>query len=320
MGYQRILATLAIAPMLILAAAPSLADTADHPVLGSGNGVDHATLLTRSLVRTSKTFSDLGFTVSPLASYENGFENSTIWFADGTYLELFGVHDVELVAKSSESHAADGPEGLTWVTLDTSSITQTVAYLKARGHSLFGPEVLPEPTAWSYKLAGLESDTLPGRRLYVIEYNDDRIKVRREAKLEAWRLKETHRNSAQGLHAVWIAVRSLPEAEKIYSASGFTPGRSIALPHLKAVGREISIGGRAIILMQPAADSPASDLLKNQPATFAGYSLRVQDLSKAKLVLAENGMANMVEHAGPFGRSLLVPPAKAGGSWLELFE
>ena len=320
MRIQRSFAQFAIALSLTAASVPAQVAGPDHPVLGSGNGVDHTTLLTHSLVRTSRAFTDLGFTVSPLASYDNGFENSTIWFADGTYLELFGVHDSQAVAKGPEPHAADGPEGLTWVTIDTSSIEYTVGQLKARGHALFGPETLPSPDAWSYKLAGLEGDTLPGQRLYFIEYNRERINARRKAKQEAWRVKETHRNTAKGLAAVWVAVGNLAEAEKLYRDSGFTLGARISLPHLKAVGREIPTKDRDILLIEPAAGSPVAAMLKSRAATFVGQSVRVRSLATARSILAENELSLLAEYSGPYGRSVLIPPAKAGGAWLELFE
>lgn len=304
----------------ITTAVPTGAFAADHPVLGTGHGVDHATWLTRSLAQTSRTFADLGFNVSPVDSYDNGFENGTIYFSDGTYLELFGVHDAQAVAAGSESHAVDGPEGLTWVTIDTSSVADTVNYLEARGHELFGPESLPDPAAWSYRLAGLERDSLPGRRLYFIEYNDERRQTRRQARPETWRVRETHGNGAQGLRSVWVAVRDLAEAETAYRRNGFALGRQFDLPHLQAVAREISTGDRSIVLVQSAADSPVSHRLGSGSAAFIGASVRVQDLARARSIMMESGISDLPEYTGPYGRSLLVPPAKAGGSWLELYQ
>jgi hypothetical protein len=293
---------------------------ADGPLLGSGKGVDHATLLTHSLVRTSRTFDDLGFTVSPVDSYDFGFENGTMYFADGTYLELFGVHDPEAVGKGSEAHAVRGAEGLTWVTIDTSSVQDTTARLKKLGHQMFGPDAVPDPNAWWYKLSGFERETLPGHRVYFIEYNQKWRDARRQRRLEAWQIKETHRNGAQGLRAVWVAVRNLANAEKLYRDSGFMLGRRVELPHLNAVGREIATGERAIILVEPATASPAAAVLKARPAGFIGYSIRVRDLAKVKSILAENNLSHLATYDGPYGRSLSVPPDKAGGSWLEFFE
>jgi hypothetical protein len=296
------------------------ADAENHPVIGSGEGVDHGTLLTRSLVRTSRVFADLGFTVSPIGSYDNGFENSTVWFGDGTYLELFGVHDAQAVSEGPESHAVSGPEGLTWVTIECGSIEDTVKHLKQRGHALFGPETLPSPETWSYKLAGLEGDTLPGQRIYFIEYNHDRINAGRQSKLESWQAKETHRNTAQALAAVWIAVRSLEDAEASFRESGFTLGERVDLPHLKGVGRRIATKDREILLVQPAADSDAMQSLGSRSSAFIGYSVRVKSLATAQAVLAEGKLDSLPVYVGPHGRSVLIPPDHAGGSWLEFFE
>jgi hypothetical protein len=304
----------------LLASLSDSAVAADGTLLGSGKGVDHATLLTQSLVRTSRTFNDLGFTVSPVDSYDYGFENGTMYFADGTYLELFGVHDPETVAKGSEAHAAKGAEGLTWVTIDTSSIEDTTARLKLLGHQMFGPDTVPDPKSWWFKLSGLKRETLPGHRVYFIEYNQKWRDARRQRRLEAWQIKETHRNGAQGLRSVWVAVRNLADAEKLYRDSGFSIGRRVDLPHLHAVGREIATGERAIMLVEPAAISPAAAVVKARTAGFIGYSIRVRDLAKVRAILAENNLSHLAEYDGPYGRSLSVPPAKAGGSWLEFFE
>lgn len=313
---QRVRALIAA---LVLTSAP--AALAAHPVLGTGHGVDHGTLLTHNLVQTSRTYAELGFTIWPIGSHDDGFESSTMYFPDGTYLEIYGVRDANEVAKGTEAHAVAGPDGLTWLTMDTSSLHDAVAFLRQRGHQLDEPFAVPEGPAWRYKLAGLQKDTLPGHWIYFIEYNPAQRAARRAQRPAEWRFKETHRNGAQGLRAVWVAVRKLADAEKQYQQSGFELGRRLELPHLKAVGREVLAGSGAIILVEPAAvDSPAAAFVQATPAAFMGLSLKVAALAQTKTILAEGGLTELRDYAGPFGRSTLVPADKAGGAWLEFFE
>lgn len=294
----------------------------DETAFGSGRGVDHATVLSKSLVTLSRTYADLGFTVFPYDSYESGFESGMIYFPDLTYLELYGIHDSEAVEQGPESHAVSAPAGVTWLTLHTSSTDQTAAFLRDRGHSLFGPETIPSMRGgWLFKLTGLQGATLPGSRIYFVEYNDKLWDARRLERIEAMRAREAHRNGAQGLHAVWIAVSNLEGAAKTYEDSGFVLGDKLEMPQLRAVGRTVATGDKAILLIEPKdASSAVHSFLESRNARFMGYSIRSNSLERTKAVLAERRDVLAPEYAGRFGKSLLIPPGEAGGAWLEFFE
>ncbi|MFC3078558.1 VOC family protein [Phenylobacterium terrae] len=295
---------------------------AQSPVLGSGRGVDHVTILSKSLVRLSRTYADLGFTIYPYGSDEGGFENSVVYFPDETYLELYGIHDIAAVAKSSEPHAATAPEGLTWLTLHTSSADRTATHLRGRGHKLFGPDTIKGSTGeWSYKLTGLETDALPGAKVYFIEYNEPVLNASRQRRIDMMRARETHRNGAQGLHAVWVGVKSLADAEKAYRDAGFAVGERFALRALAASAREIRTGGRALLLVEPSTpESPVRQLLGSRTAAFIGYSVNVVELQQTRSVLTERDLPVAPDYQGRFGRSILIPPEQAGAAWLEFFE
>lgn len=300
----------------------SVAATGSELVLGSGRGVDHATLLSKSLINVSRTYADLGFTIYPYGRDEGGFESSILYFPDGTYIDLFGIHNTSLVEAGAEAHAADAPEGLTWLTLHTSSTAHTAAHLRKQGHELFGPEVIPGADGeWFFKLTGLEKNTLPGQRIYFVEYNEQLLEARREQKIGAVRARETHRNGALGLQSVWLAVKDLDEAERAYRGSGFETGRNYNFDQLAAIGREIRTGQRAILLIEPvSADSPVQRLLGSRDAAFVGYSIKADSLEKTRAVLSEREQPLAKDYDGLYGKSLMIPSSEAGGAWLEFFE
>lgn len=293
-----------------------------HPLLGSGNGIDHATVLTRNLSSTSSVYTDsLGFTVTPYSKYENGFENSVVYFADTgkTYLELWGVHDPEAAAKTEQASVLSERDGLMWLTLHVGSTDATAAYLRARGHELFGPDNIGEDP-WFYRLTGLERSTIPGRRIYFIEYNEPYY-ASKPKNPEKNRLRQTHANTAESLRSVWIAVKDIDAAVAAYQGIGFSVKRGIELPHLKAKAQELEVGGGTILLVHSeVADSPVSAFLGTHGDRMMGASIKVANLATAQSFLAGNAKLSLTVYPGVYGRSILVPAERAGGTWLEFFE
>lgn len=291
-----------------------------HPLLGSGHGIDHATLLTRDLKTTSTVYADeLGFTITPYEKYENGFENAVAYFEGNTYLELWGVHDAALAAKSSEASVLEEPDGLAWLILHVGSTDATAAWLRARGHTLFGPDNIGEDP-WLYRLAGLERSTIPGRRIFFIEYNEPYY-ASRPKNPEKSRLRETHANTAKSLRSAWIGVKDIEAAVAAYEGIGFRVTRELALPHLQAQARELAAGEGTILLVH--SDDPASPVnaaLGTRADRMLGVSIQVASLDAARASITRKAQGASEDYAGPYGRSLLVPAARAGGTWLEFFE
>lgn len=293
-----------------------------HPLLGSGRGIDHATVLTRDLAAISSVYRDrLGFTVTPYSKYDNGFENAVIYFGDTgkTYLELWGVHDAALAAKTQQATALAEPDGLMWLTLHSGSTDATAAYLRAKGHELSGPDNIGEDP-WFYRIAGLERSSLPGRRIYFIQYNDPYLDSRPQDP-EKGRLRQTHANTAQSLRSVWIAVQDIDAAAAAYESIGVRAGRDVELPQLKARGRELVVGGGTLLLVQSAvAEGPVAAFLGARSDRMLGASVQVANLGTATSVVARGSGNRLPGYAGIYGPSILVPADRAGGMWLEFFE
>ena len=315
-----ILSLLGCASLALAACASTDADAPLHPLIGSGHGIDHATVLTRDLAATSLKYTDeLGFTVTPYDKYENGFENAVVYFQDKTYLEFWGVHDAALAAKSSEADILEDPDGLTWLILHVGSTDAAATWLRARGHALFGPFNNSEEP-WLYRLTGLERSTIPGRKLFFIEYNEAYL-ASRPKDPEKDRRRETHANTAQRLHATWIGVKDLDSAVAAYEGIGFRVTRDVSLPHLQARARELSAGKGAILLVQAIEpSSPVSAALGERADRMLGVSIRVASLASARFAVTQKGRGVSDDYAGPYGRSLLVPASRAGGAWVEFFE
>jgi catechol 2,3-dioxygenase-like lactoylglutathione lyase family enzyme len=304
-------------------------DVASKELLGTGRGIDHVTVLAQRLATTSVVFTDqLGFTVTPRGDQGNGFESSTIYFGDRTYLELYGIRDRTLIAKGEQAHVLEAPDGITWLNLNASSADAAITHLKARGFQPFGPFRFPEPeegkaepTPWYFKLGGIADSAVPGRDVYFIEYNEPLIEESRRKDPAATVRRQTHANGAEGIHSVWIGVKDLDEAMKTYERMGFERGRMLKFAAVNATARELPAGRGTILLVQPAnTGSPASAWLGDRPHRLMGLSIKVKNVAIAGELLAARHRLSTRPYQGLYGKSILVSPTAAGGVWIELFE
>lgn len=290
-----------------------------HPLLGLGRGVDHVTILTSDVVAAAGEYANrLGFTVGARTAHPFGFTGAHISFADGTYIELYGIHDRAKVASVGEGFALEASEGVRWVTLHSGSTAETTNLLKQRGIPAWGPFTLPEdapPGEWSHRLAGPEGPAFPGGRLYFVEYNDAlRAKRRAEGAAEA-RAREVHANGALGLRSVWVTVRDLTAAAARYESTGLIPGPEIRLDVLATTAREIRTRGGSILLVQ----SPET-ASKSAQDSFAGISIKTENLDRIRTLMSKLHALELRPYGGLYGRSIFVPSTLARGVSIEFFE
>lgn len=291
-----------------------------QPLLANGRGVDHVTILTNDITKAAEEYAKrLGFTVGPQTQYSFGFTGANIYFADGTYLELYGIHDRQKVAAVGEGFALDAPEGVRWVTLHSGSTAETANLLKQRGVPAWGPFTLPDNApagVWTHRLVGPEEPVFPGGRLFFVEYNDTSRATRRSDDLAAARTREVHANAAVGLRSVWVAVRDLTAAAAKYESAGLIPGPQRRLDVLDADAREIRTPVGTILLVQvkPGAESAqAGD-------TFAGISIKTESLERTRTLIEQSHGGELRPYQGLYGRSILVPSAVARGASIEFFQ
>lgn len=311
--------------LLLVAALSGCASTSDRtslqPLLGSGRGVDHVTILTSNVKAAANEYATrLGFTVGPVRDFPFGFSGANIYFEDGTYMELYGIHDADKVASIGEGFALDAPEGVRWMTLHARPTADSVNRLKQRGIPAWGPFELPEGSGqdWLYRLAGLEEPGLPGGRVYFVEYKGEFRAERDALNAAAIRTRETHENGAVGLRSVWIAVHDLSAAAARYESAGLIPGPRIPLDVLDTQAREIRTTGGTILLVQMKPDTGTSSVHPSD--SFAGISIRTRSLDTIRARIRQSHSLDLTPYQGLYGRSILLPSTFARGASIEFFE
>lgn len=285
-----------------------------RPLIGSGQGIDHVTLLTNDVGAAAKRFADdFGFTVGPLRKLDFGCEAAIIYLPDRTYIELYGIHDRETVRGGTEAFALEAPEGLTWVTLDVDSAARVAEFLKQLGKPVFVFKS-PDTESWRFQLTGPEKPFLPGGRIFFIEYNDPviaRFRAENQALVEA---REAHANSAQGLRSVWIAVPDLTAAASTFASAGMIAGPAFDFGALSTRAREISMPGGTILLVQQQPEAAPGD------AAFTGISIKVDDLDALRGRVRRQRGLDLQPYAGRYGRSVLIPASLGYGTAIEFFQ
>ena len=291
-----------------------------QPLLGSGHGIDHVTILTNNLPAAIDEYAKrLGFTVGPVRTFTFGFAGANINFADGTFIELYAIHDRATVAATTEAFALEAPEGVTWMTLHVGSTAETATLLKQRGIPAWGPFDLPEdakPGEWRFRLTGPEQPVLPGGRVYFVEYNEELRAKRRAEDAANVRTREVHANATRGLSSVWVTVVDLSAAAARYESAGLVAGPEVRLTVLDTNAREIKTPGGTILLVQRRPE----DGSESSSDTFSGISVKTENLDLVRTLIRESHSVELQPYQGLYGRSVLVPATRAHGASIEFFE
>lgn len=311
-----------ISSFIFLAAQPS--ETAQgsapqQPLLGHGRGVDHVTILTHDVTAAAQRFADdFGFTVGPSQKWSFGFEARFIAFADGTYIELYGIHDRKIVAEGSEAFALDAPEGVTWATLEVDSAAQAAEALQRLGKPTFGPFKLPSDMNWRYQLTGPQQPFLPGGRIFFVEYSAPPIGRLRTLLPGLREGSDVHANAAQGLRSIWVTASDLDAATASYAAAGLMPGPELDFPALSTRAREIQTPGGTLLILQQRSEGVAG--LPSAKAAFSGLSIRVTAIDTVRSRVLKQLRVDLQPYAGLYGRSVMIPASLAHGTAIEFFE
>lgn len=305
-----------------------MSDMVQDSVLGSGRGLDHLAVATKDLETTIQQYHQtLGFAAPQRTKLPNGIENGIIWFADGTYLELFTIFDPE---KAGFIAAVVGDnEGGMFYALDVSSAEGTITYLRAQGCEVTDPiggttaiagMSDPPPELWRYVM--FLKPITPANEVFFIEYHWDTLAALSEKYPEFNPAAgANHANTAQSLKSVWIAVEDVDTAVQAYTSMGLSAGPEITVPQIHAAGVTIEAAQSTILLLaatQP--DGVTASFLAQRGAGPIGTSIEVADLQMAADLIAANDKPSLVPYDGSYGRSVLVPAERTTGIWLELFQ
>ncbi len=297
---------------------------AGNSLLGSGRGVDHLVVAVRHLEASRNEYARaLGFTMSKGGRHPGGTENSVARFENGSYLELLGCYDT--VKAAGVAGFLEKQEGAMSLGLETSSAGGTAAFLKARGCetevgsgtiTLEGTDETP-PVLW--RVVGLKDGSKISDLIFFIEYTPEREAFRRKYPEHYGASGTVHRNTAERIVSVWMAVNDADEATRRYESLGFRAMREVSFSQMDAKGREVEAGQGTILLLSPwIPGGKTGASLAQRGEGIVGVSLRVKNLATAQRILEEYRGEVLRRYDGVYGKSLLVPPELTHGVWLEL--
>lgn len=303
-------------------------DSRQSSALGDGRGIDHIAIATKDLEgATGQYYQTLGFAAPQRTTLPNGVENGIIWFADGTYLELFTFYDRE---KAGFLAAVVGEkEGGIFYALDISSAEETIAYLREKGFEVTEPiggttavEGMTEapPELWRYVM--FMKPITAANEFFLIEYHREALMALSQKYPEfSPPTSAVHANTAKSLKSVWVAVNDLDAAIQAYSSLGLALGEKVIVPQINAAGVAVEAAESVILLLEPvdAVGVTAAFLAQRGPGLI-GMSVEVGNLQTAEKLIEANTGQHFESYGGVFGESVLVAAELTNGIWLELFQ
>jgi len=296
--------------------------------LGKGRGIDHVGIAVRDFEGAKRGYRDiLGFTLAPGGKHPHGTENASVWFEDRTYLELITFYD-----RTQASWLADfleKQEGACLLGLVTSSADQMAEFLRTRGFEIDGPtggtitiEGAQDTPPELWRTVGFKQAVLPDTAVFFIEYNRkawEELKSKSPGVAPAGVTR--HANTAKRVAAVWVVVKDLAAATKVYESVGLRAGRKLELVQLGADGREMEAGHGVMLLLQSKdTGGPVASFLAKRGEGLMGVSIEVGQLETARKMLETNTKEHFTLYTGPYGQSLLIAGEVTRGVWMEMFQ
>jgi hypothetical protein len=265
--------------------------------------------------------------------HATGTQNTSTYFANGSYLELLAVHDRSKVAEHRPHFLEflEKHEGASIVALSTSSAETTSRLLTARGFPVSEPspgsvqrptdKEMPPPKWWTVRFNDAAARPAP---LFFIQYvetdYDDMFENWDEGYSEVKKFPDyRHPNTALGISEIWLAVNDLNAAAKAYQQMGFKVGADSIAPSFNAKVREIEVVRQRILLLQPMdATGIVASFLESRGEGVLGVGIEVENLESARALISGNIKRRMEIVPGLRGQdSVLVPAAAAHGVWLQ---
>jgi catechol 2,3-dioxygenase-like lactoylglutathione lyase family enzyme len=274
-------------------------------------GLDHVVILVRDLGDAEARLARLGFRPTPrgVHSPHMGTANTTVLFADGTYLEALGVLQATDNNRAVRGVLAEreGPYGLAFKTEDAGAAAAEFAAAgigPGAALEFARPVELPSGTREAaFRVARTDPDHTPGTWLFVCQHRTPEV---------TWRADHLEQpNGACGVAEVIGVADDLPTIEAAYAA--------IFSDRLSAGGRGIAIdaGSARITFLPPAAFAlrlaPFGDAVEARSPGLGALRLRTSSLRQTRAVLSASG----IRHAETRDGTLLVAPHEACGTILE---
>jgi catechol 2,3-dioxygenase-like lactoylglutathione lyase family enzyme len=274
-------------------------------------GLDHVVIVVRDLAAAEARLARLGFRPTPrgVHSAPMGTANTTVVFADGTYLEALAV------LQPTENNAAvravlaerEGPYGLAFKTDDADAAAAGFAAAgigPGRALEFARPVELPSgPGEAAFRVARTDPAHTPGAWLFVCQHRTP------EATWRADYLEQP--NGACGIAEV-IGVAADPD--RMAAAYRRIFGGRVGQDR---EGVRIEAGRAAITFLPPAISAerfaPTGAGVGAASPRLAALRLRTASLQRTQALLSAQGVRHIATALG----TLLVPPEEACGTILE---
>jgi hypothetical protein len=228
----------------------------------------------------------MGFTVKPGRPHQNGIENVSIKFADGSYVELITAHHgTDSLAKQYEEKLKTG-EGASYLFLRDSTGAFTSDVVRSGGRrEESGPFAFTElPGSWHVP------------RLQVIQYLSPA-----EDPADVYR----HDNSARRVVAVWAYVG--PEADRLMAALGAEPEAVNPIGFDNRKTRSVPLADETRLLLTPRTSQDQSQSMA------AAILIEVESLVRLREIGALEGAVQR-------GDAVWLPPSQMHGVWMGFVE
>lgn len=284
---------------------------------------DHAVIAVSDLDEAIEKYTSLGFEVFPGGRHERrGTHNALIRFSGVDYIELLGVYDPEKAVQSGlngrtlAEFTRDRAGGLAGHCHATDDIEEEAARMRESGLDMVGPfemrRARPDGRALTWRL--LVPEDIPWRRRwpFFIEWdNPDKERLAVEGVGE-------HRNGADSVAGVSVAVRDLDEAVDLYSMLfDSKPAGGGEIPGLAASQATFDVRGFTIELLSPTGDGPVREALMRDDEGPFEVRVAVADLDFTAEFLTDAGIE--AEKDGQIG-GLRIPTRDTLGARMVLVE
>jgi hypothetical protein len=295
-------------------------------LLGGELGLDHAAIAVRDLGAATESYRKLGFGSPSAGKLPNGIQNVNYYFKDTTYLETMSAWDDKKAAWLADFTRKH--EGAYFLALCVHSAEETAAFLAKRGFATHPPRPgrigapgAATPAREMWKTLFFKRSPFPRGSFFFIAY-DRQVRQNLFDRLSSRPIRRryfSHPNTAQGIRAVWMAVKNAEATARSFRDIGLPPGRSVEHAALGARGRLVPAGIGSILVLEPS--DPAGKLaafLAARGEGLIGLSIHVRHLDMARLRIQQNTARSIAPTQGFFGPSLLLPPEMTHGAWMEL--
>lgn len=206
--------------------------------------IDHLVIVVRDLKQAARDYEQLGFTVVPGGRHPVGSHNVLISFADGSYLEIISFYRESLDHRWWEP--LQRGERLVDFCMQTDDLHGDTKTLRAAGVAINDPVPWSRTRPDGYELKwvlSLATGSYRGVAPFLIQDvtpRQERIPQRFD-----------HKNGANGIGTVTVAVDELSKVEQWYSGVLGTEGQPINQVKLGAKGIRFKVGPHMFDFLMP---------------------------------------------------------------------